>query len=177
MKYIKLFETFDLPEKVFYEVTKHTYIVKYITYIKDIKFIIFFYKKDNNFYERVYNSSDSIDFKTFDNLAKLIVSTITYITNEFIQEYNPNVIEISHISTKKKDKNGILHSVEDKQDILNKRARINYIYLSQIEPIKKGIYKLAYYPGYYSTDCFIYKPAFRIFIGHHDDIPIDPTKK
>jgi hypothetical protein len=177
MKYIKLFEAFALPEKVVYEKKEQNNIVIYITYIKDIKFIISFYKKDDSYYERVYNSSDSNDFETFDNLAKLIVSTITYITNEFIKEYNPNVIEISHISTKKKDENGILHSVENRGDILNKRARINYLYLSQLEPIKKGIYKINYYPGYYSTDCFIYKPAFRIFIGHHYETPIDPTKK
>jgi hypothetical protein len=177
MKYLKIFEAFDLNNKVIYSKKELENLITYKTSINGIEFLISFYNKGIGVYERVYNSTQSTDFETFNNLAKPIISTISYITNEFIKEYNPKVLEISHISTKKKDKNGILYSVENREDILNKRARLNYHYLSQIDLIKNGIYKIEYFPGFYSTDCFIYKPIYRLLIKRFNENPIDILKR
>ena len=177
MKYLKIFEAFDLPDKVIYNKKELKNLIIYKTSIKGIEFLISFYNKDIGVYERVYNTTQSTYFETFNNLAKQIISIISYITNEFIKEYNPKVLEISHISSKKKDKNGVIHSIEDREDILNKRARLNYYYLSQIDLIKNGTYKIEYFPGFYSTDCFIYKPIYRLLVGRFNNEPIDISKR
>lgn len=166
MKYIKLFEAFDLPGKVNFTVNNYDNLIKYKFNIDNYQFSVNFKLDDDDItWERTYTVNNfGYSYRTFnskENMAKKIVSAVNYITNDFIKKYKPDIIYINHILMEYKDDSGKLLKREVmSSNKLNKRARINYQYIKNIDCIKNGEYDLKYFNfiqnsnGY--TACYIY---------------------
>ena len=139
MKYIKLFELFENPKKVeftFKKINDNQY--GYYFNVKNIHFGVYF-SGINGLWDRFYfriKKPIGDNTKTFD-MANKIISSVTYITNDFIKKYNPTILEIAHIPMENEDN---LDGTS-----LNKRAFINYQYLKNLPIIKSGKYELRYY--------------------------------
>jgi len=139
MKYIKLFELFETPQKVEFQFKKlsNNQYGYYFT-LKDIEFGIYF-DKFNGIWDRSYfriNTPVGKSLKSYD-MANKIVSSVTYITNEFFKKFKPTILGIIHIPMENENN---LDGTK-----LNKRAFINYKYLKNLPIIKSGKYELRYY--------------------------------
>jgi hypothetical protein len=103
-----------------------------------VKFTLLSIGKFGEEYEREYYNSK----KWMDELNKgnglRILGTVTKITLDFINDYKPGIIQISHIDSKKEISSrysidAILSGKSKNQDI-NKRAKINRLFLSKNLP-------------------------------------------
>ena len=177
MNYIKMFEDFNLPEKVDFTSQDLGNLIIYYFNIDDYKFRVSFKldEDDDITWERTYKVTNyGKGYQTFnskDNMAKKIVSAVTYITNEFIIKYKPYIIYIHHILMEYKDVNGKVFKHEKiVSNKLNKRARINYEYFKTLNCIKNGEYIIRYFNviqsvfGY--TSCYIYKKELENEVVH-----------
>jgi len=166
MKYIKLFEAFDLPEKINFKSIKSVDNIEYDFNIDNYEFRVSFKLDDDDItWERSYKVINYGEgYQTFDskdNMAKKIVSAVNYITNDFINQNKPDIVYINHILMEYKDENGKLLKKEVmSSNNLNKRARINYQYLKNLDCIKNDKYGLKYFNFINSTEgytaCYIY---------------------
>ena len=166
MKYIKLFEAFDLSEKVNFTVNNYENLIEYLFNIDNYKFRVSFKLEDDDItWERSYKVINyGQGYQTFnskDNMAKKIISAVNYITNDFINQNKPDIVYINHILMEYKDESGKLLKKEVMlSNKLNKRARINYQYLKNLDCIKNGEYGLKYFNFINSTEgytaCYIY---------------------
>ena len=124
MKYIKLFEQYIK------EILNDKQVI-YDFNIGDNTFKVFFKRKNDNCWFRYYiaNNDNAFTQLKYSNAFE-IAKIVTDITEDFIKEFNPNLIEITHI-----DKKG-----EYTPGKLNSRAKLNYRYMKNI----KG-YRLSYF--------------------------------
>lgn len=163
MKYIKLFELFEEPKEVNFELKKISN-EQYVYYfnIEELKFGVYF-----NLYGEIWERSYYRIGKNFSEndkpfgLANRIISSVTYITNHFIKKFKPIMIAIFHIPME-----GEINL--DKE--LNKRARINYEYLMRSLFITSNKYELRYYNFYNSIAklCLIVKKGVDSHYDHND---------
>lgn len=106
-----------------------------------VKYIVKFHRYPNEEWERGF-TADGKYGETGDKDVYRVMSTITQITLDFIDSYEPNMIEIPHIDTQKEIKTTIdqirAKSAKDviklKMEIPNKRAKLNRIYLERNLP-------------------------------------------
>lgn len=176
MKYIKLFELFDYSPMVDYELKKinNNFYCYYFT-LNGINFGVYFDLDHHGNWERNYfrikkKDNDSAENYAFNikepyGIANKIISSVTYITNEFIKMIKPTILIIKHIPMTK----------DYSSNRLNKRASINYQYLKNLPIIKKGQYELKYYNKREGlggiTICLIVEKGFNGYIEYdHSDI-------
>lgn len=134
MKYIKRFNeelSIDLVPVIYEKIIKDN-DVKYLFNCEGLSWsVIFDYSEKSKHWSRNYDADkkhyveSGIDDYEFIQVSKnplKIASAVTYITNEFIKEYSPNCLKIFHINMK--DENCKIGN-------MNKRSKINYLYLSK----------------------------------------------
>ena len=131
MKYIKIFETFNEIE--FVKSHEDKYSVIYSFNLENDTYDVRFSKNPNNVYERNYNARKNIELELVNKNPYLIIKTVTNITKNFLDEYSPDILVISHVS----DKNSVKNE-------LNMRAKLNYRFLKNINGFKFNYF---YYYG------------------------------
>lgn len=151
MKYLKLYELFSDKHIPFTLTGISDNFCKYSFVADDDKYdCIFSFSKTVRYWERFYYNSSRSDSMPYDEVNKNpynIVSTITNITIDFLNRFNPNILTIDHI---------YMDNEKFQKEKLNKRANINYQYLKNY---LTG-YKIDYYNIFGSTICLIYKEGF-----------------
>lgn len=108
---------------------------------KGNKYIVKFNRYPNEEWERNFTANGKYG-ETGDNETYRVMATITQITIDFINSYEPNLIVIPHIDTQKEIKTTIdqirtksaKEVIKLKMDIPNKRAKLNKIYLERNLP-------------------------------------------
>jgi len=152
MKYIQIFETFsNLPFNKTYE---DKYSVTYSFTLDNDICDVSFTKNPNNVYERQYNFRKNKELSLVNKNPYLIIYNVTNITKNFISEYSPDILVISHVSDKKSKKNE-----------MNMRAKLNYRFLKNIEG-----YKFDYF--YYYSTVILYLSKNEVNIYDEEKYPI-----
>lgn len=147
MKYLKrINELFDTSHLEYKLVSKSENYYTYEFDIEDREIICEFKNCDKGIWERVYSVNGR--FNVLINNPFKVVSTITEITMDFIRKENPEAIVIIHIPI-----DGEIIKGREK----NKRARINYKFLSKSLPSE---YQLYYFNDGNKTYCAIHKDSF-----------------
>jgi hypothetical protein len=136
----------DLVDYLF-EVDDITYEVQFDRIMKTVEF--------DNLWTRSYENAEHNKWYTSQSNKNplRIINTVTNITEDFIEKYNPDAIIMYHTNMKNET---------CPVDKLNKRAKINYYYLKDI----KG-YNLVYYNQIRgnevrTTNCILYKEGVDI---------------
>jgi hypothetical protein len=99
----------------------------FFTNDKGSKYIVKFERFPDDEWERSF-TADGKYLETEENDVYRVMSTVTEITLDFIDQYEPLSLDIPHIGTKKEVK------TSDKSKTPNKRARLNQIYLGNNLP-------------------------------------------
>lgn len=113
----------------------------FFTADKGSKYVVKFQRFPDNEWERGF-TADGKYTETTEGDVYRVMATVTEITLDFIDQYEPNTIEIPHIDTQKEVKKTFAdlktdtaQSIIDKKSKSpNKRARLNQIYLSNNLP-------------------------------------------
>ena len=119
--------------------------------ILNVRFDHYRFFKEFKYYCRSYDTleenSDLQPYALINKNPYAVLETVNKITQDFINEYKPDVISIQHLT-----KNG----ERLKWNTLNQRAKANYKYLKNIEG-----YKLNYFTSdYVDTNCYMSKNDF-----------------
>lgn len=127
-KFVQLFEEFNQPKEGTCEFHHHrttayaeTYTVDmvgkpfYVSFVKSASFV--------GVWLREYDTASGELEQLNSGKPKEIISCVTAITKDFIERFNPNNVLILHIP---------MDNEQGDSPYPNKRARINYRYLSQI---------------------------------------------
>ena len=157
MKYLKLFEEFFIPK---YNVELYKNSTTYNFQFYNLIIYVEFENMGKKVYLRDYYTLDEDFEKCYDEINKnafQLINIITYITKEFINEYNPECIIIPHLNTE--------NEINLKMGVMNIRAKLNKRFLSKIPN-----YVLDYYSNTHdnkfssSTVCYLHKPNFDISV-------------
>lgn len=113
----------------------------FFTNDKGSKYVVKFQRFPDNEWERGFTADGKYQETTEGDVYR-VMATVTEITLDFIDQYEPNLIEIPHIDTQKEVKKTFsdlktdtAQSIIDKKSKTpNKRARLNQIYLSNNLP-------------------------------------------
>jgi hypothetical protein len=153
MKYLKLFEEFNIPD---IDKRVKTDKVKYdFDFYGNLMFVTF-YKTNDNVYERTYGKAKGESYSMMNKNPFELLTIITYITKMFIEEYNPDCIQILHIN-----KQGEKISTED----INARAKLNKRFLSKIPNYVLDYYSLPNIDNYSDlTIVQLRKPEYNRYV-------------
>lgn len=113
----------------------------FFTADKGSKYVVKFQRFPDNEWEREF-TADGKYMETSEGDVYKVMSTVTQITLDFIDQYEPMLIEIPHVDTKKEVQktfsdlkaNTAMSIIDKKNKTSNKRARLNQIYLSNNLP-------------------------------------------
>ena len=116
-------------------------VAYFFTSDKHSHYIIKFDRFPDGEWERNF-TADGKYMQTDEGDVYRVMATITEITLDFIDQYEPNKVEISHIDTEKEMRGtvndiknqSVLDFINNKSKISNKRAKLNQIYLSNNIP-------------------------------------------
>ena len=153
MKYIKCFEEINIiPKESIFQIVLNK--PDNIIYNIDIDGIIFYvdfskYKNTNVWLEEYDVKSEEHNFEQLNKKPLNIINGVTNIIKDFIKNNNPDALIIPNIP---------MDNETEYKNELNKRARINHIFL------KLNNYVIEYHnefkSGYLTTVCYIVKPEF-----------------
>ena len=104
-------------------------------------YIVKFNRFPNEEWERGF-TADGKYLETKEGDVYRVMTTVTQITLDFIDSYEPNVLEIPHVDTQKEIKDTFKQLkttpatdiIKQKSETSNKRAKLNRIYLEQNLP-------------------------------------------
>lgn len=161
MRYLKsFFEELNLNKRniTFHKISDDSYefTTDELTYRVD--FIPSFIKEYKSCWSRQYDlkTNREIGFHQSNKNPYNILSTVTEITENFLEEKNVEVLIIMH---------ALMENEVCSIDKLNKRAKINYQYLKSIDGYQFRYFNLPFFKGWeksVSTNCIMFKPEVDI---------------